>query len=66
MNERNYRPVDVECCGTCRELRQDDMSGHYYCGVEEDLKIPVEDWIADFDPMEGEQWQYVCDAWSKV
>ena len=54
---KNFRLTDAKCCGTCRALKQDDISGHYYCGLEEGGKV-------DFDPQEGEQRQYVCDAWN--
>lgn len=54
---KNFRNVTAKCCGMCRELKQDDVSGHYYCGLEEGGEV-------DFDPMEGEQWQYVCDDWA--
>jgi len=56
---KNFRLIDAKCCGTCHALKQDDMSGHYYCGQEEGAKYPT----IDFDPQEGEQWRHVCDGW---
>ena len=60
---KNFKPIDVKCCGTCADLRQDEMTGHFHCGQEEDSKIPVEDWTVSFDPQDGGQYQYVCDTW---
>jgi len=54
---KNFRNVIAKCCGTCCELKQDETSGHYYCRLEEGGEV-------DFDPQEGEQWQYVCDDWN--
>ena len=55
MGERNFREINVKCCGSCAELKDDDdMTGKYYCDFEEDV---------DFDPQEGQEWQYVCNYW---
>jgi len=57
---KNFRLTEAKCCGTCHALKQDGISGHYYCGQEEGAKYPT----VDFDPQEGEQWRYVCDGWN--
>jgi len=57
MPERNFRLLNAKCCGSCAELKDDDISGHYYCDIEGD---------ADFDPQEGQEWQYVCNCWRKI
>ena len=58
---RNFRETNHKCCGNCKSLTEDEMSGHYYCQIE----LDGDELTTCYEPGDpGEMYRYVCDEWS--